>query len=109
MEQFGPYRIDGRLYLDMRLVEGRDLKELLEDGPLDPARAAGIVVVALLVTYLVTQNRTQTGSPVPEAAGHRHPAFDSAAGFRGDAGPTVHFGIFETGARREAARSSGTS
>jgi serine/threonine kinase PknH len=35
--------IDGRLYLDMRLVEGRDLKELLEDGPLDPARAAGIV------------------------------------------------------------------
>ncbi|GAB3136712.1 serine/threonine-protein kinase [Amycolatopsis stemonae] len=35
--------IDGRLYLDMRLVEGRDLKELLEAGPLDPARAAGIV------------------------------------------------------------------
>ncbi|MFC5092133.1 protein kinase domain-containing protein [Amycolatopsis plumensis] len=35
--------IDGRLYLDMRLVEGRDLKELLQDGPLDPARAAGIV------------------------------------------------------------------
>ena len=35
--------IDDRLYLDMRLVEGRDLKELLEDGPLDPARAAGIV------------------------------------------------------------------
>ncbi|MGK3200502.1 protein kinase domain-containing protein [Amycolatopsis sp. MEPSY49] len=35
--------IDGRLYLDMRLVEGKDLKELLEDGPLEPARAAGIV------------------------------------------------------------------
>ncbi|QKV77559.1 serine/threonine-protein kinase [Amycolatopsis sp. Hca4] len=35
--------IDGRLYLDMRLVEGRDLKELLADGPLDPARAAAIV------------------------------------------------------------------
>ncbi|SEF29074.1 serine/threonine protein kinase [Amycolatopsis pretoriensis] len=35
--------IDGQLYLDMRLVEGKDLKELLEDGPLEPARAAGIV------------------------------------------------------------------
>ncbi|KDN16339.1 serine/threonine-protein kinase [Amycolatopsis rifamycinica] len=35
--------IDGRLYLDMRLVEGRDLKDLLEDGPLEPVRAAGIV------------------------------------------------------------------
>ncbi|WP_290052905.1 serine/threonine-protein kinase [Amycolatopsis solani] len=35
--------IDGRLYLDMRLVEGKDLKELLEAGPLEPARAAGIV------------------------------------------------------------------
>ncbi|EOD68459.1 serine/threonine-protein kinase, partial [Amycolatopsis vancoresmycina] len=35
--------IDGRLYLDMRLVEGRDLKELLEAGPLEPGRAAEIV------------------------------------------------------------------
>ncbi|WP_410637256.1 protein kinase domain-containing protein [Amycolatopsis sp. lyj-346] len=35
--------IDGQLYLDMRLVEGKDLKELLEDGPLEPARAARIV------------------------------------------------------------------
>ncbi|MEU8631530.1 protein kinase [Amycolatopsis sp. NPDC048633] len=35
--------IDGQLYLDMRLVEGKDLKELLEDGPLTPERALGIV------------------------------------------------------------------
>ncbi|WP_326956773.1 serine/threonine-protein kinase [Amycolatopsis sp. NBC_01286] len=35
--------IDGQLYLDMRLVEGKDLKELLEEGPLTPDRAAGIV------------------------------------------------------------------
>jgi serine/threonine protein kinase len=35
--------IDGRLYVNMRLIEGQDLQALLDDGPLEPARAVGIV------------------------------------------------------------------
>ena len=35
--------IDGRLFVDMRLVEGRDLLTVLSNGPLDPARAVHIV------------------------------------------------------------------
>ena len=35
--------IDGRLYVDMRLIEGRDLQSVLADGPLEPARAVRIV------------------------------------------------------------------
>ncbi len=35
--------IDGRLYVDMRLIDGRDLGDLLADGPLDPARAVMII------------------------------------------------------------------
>ena len=35
--------IDGRLYVDMRLVEGRDLQEVLAPGPLEPARAVRII------------------------------------------------------------------
>ncbi len=35
--------IEGQLYVDMRLIEGRDLETVLADGPLDPARAVRIV------------------------------------------------------------------
>jgi serine/threonine-protein kinase len=35
--------IDGRLYVDMRLIEGRDLQTVLADGPLAPARAVPII------------------------------------------------------------------
>ena len=35
--------IDGRLYVDMRLIEGRDLETILADGPLEPDRAVWIV------------------------------------------------------------------
>src|ERR1700730_10900788 len=35
--------IDGRLYVDMRLIEGRDLQAILREGPLNPGRAVTIV------------------------------------------------------------------
>jgi serine/threonine protein kinase len=42
IHRFG--EIDGRLFIDMRLVEGTDLGDLLErGGPLPPARAVHLV------------------------------------------------------------------
>ena len=35
--------IDGRLFVSMRLIEGRDLDTVLADGPLEPARAVRII------------------------------------------------------------------
>ena len=35
--------IDGRLYVDMRLIAGRDLGTVLAGGPLEPARAVRII------------------------------------------------------------------
>jgi serine/threonine-protein kinase len=35
--------VDGRLFLDMRLIEGRDLQSMLERGPLTPVRAVHII------------------------------------------------------------------
>jgi serine/threonine protein kinase len=35
--------IDGRLYVDMRLIEGRDLQTVLADGPMEPGRAVRVI------------------------------------------------------------------
>ncbi len=35
--------VEGRLYVTMRLIKGRDLAAMLEDGPLPPTRAVGII------------------------------------------------------------------
>ena len=35
--------IDGQLFVDMRLIEGRDLQAVLSDGPMEPRRAVRIV------------------------------------------------------------------
>ena len=35
--------IDGRLFLDMQLVDGRELADVVSDGPLDPERAVAII------------------------------------------------------------------
>jgi serine/threonine protein kinase, bacterial len=35
--------IDGRLFVDMRLIEGTDLQSLLDAGPLTPARAVSFI------------------------------------------------------------------
>jgi serine/threonine kinase PknH len=35
--------IDGRLYVTMRLIEGRDMQAILADGPLEPLRAVAII------------------------------------------------------------------
>ena len=35
--------IDGRLYVDMRLIEGSDLETILRRGPIHPARAVNVV------------------------------------------------------------------
>ncbi|MCP9272454.1 serine/threonine-protein kinase [Mycolicibacterium arenosum] len=35
--------IDGRLYVDMQVIDGRDLEEVLDDGPMRPERAVRII------------------------------------------------------------------
>lgn len=41
IHRFG--EIDGRLYVDMRFIEGRDLAKVIEDGPISPQRAVNVV------------------------------------------------------------------
>jgi serine/threonine protein kinase len=43
--------IDDRLYVDMRLIEGRDLQALLGDGPLNAARAVRIIEQVAMALY----------------------------------------------------------
>jgi serine/threonine protein kinase, bacterial len=43
--------IDGRLYVDMRLIEGHDLQAVLADGPLEPARAVRIIEQVALALH----------------------------------------------------------
>jgi serine/threonine protein kinase len=40
---YGYGEIDGRLFVSMRLIVGRDLQTELSDGPVEPARAVRIV------------------------------------------------------------------
>jgi serine/threonine protein kinase len=35
--------IEGRLYVTMRLIKGQDLQSLLDNGPLEPERAVGVI------------------------------------------------------------------
>src|ERR1700753_2502828 len=35
--------IEGQLFVTMRLIKGRDLNGILSDGPIEPARAVGII------------------------------------------------------------------
>ena len=43
--------IDGRLYVCMRLIDGRDLQTVIADGPLEPARAVRIIEQVALALH----------------------------------------------------------
>jgi serine/threonine protein kinase, bacterial len=43
--------IDGRLYVDMRLIEGRKLEAVLADGPMEPPRAVHIIKQVVLALH----------------------------------------------------------
>ena len=60
--------IDGRLYVDMRLIEGRDLQEVLADGPLPPARA--VEIVGQVAKALQAAHQCRAGAPRRQAVQH---------------------------------------
>jgi serine/threonine-protein kinase len=43
--------IDGRLYVCMRLIDGRDLQAVLADGPIEPSRAVRIIEQVALALH----------------------------------------------------------
>src|SRR5246127_2786052 len=43
--------IDGRLYVDMRLIEGRDLQTVLAEGPMEPSRVVRIIEQVALALH----------------------------------------------------------
>jgi adenylate cyclase len=48
--------IDGRLYVEMRLIEGHDLKAVLNNGPLVPSRAVAIIEQVAMALDAVHQS-----------------------------------------------------
>ena len=53
IHEFG--EIDGRLYVTMLLIKGRDLQEILEGGPLSPARAVSVIEQIAFALHAVNQ------------------------------------------------------
>jgi serine/threonine protein kinase len=65
-ETFGPYRIEQ--LLDMRLVEGSDLSDVIREGAVEPARAVRIVEQVASALLNETPPKASPLNPaVPEA------------------------------------------
>ena len=60
--------IDGRLYVDMRLIEGRDLAEVLAAGPLPPELA--VRIIGQVATALRRRAQDRSGAPRRQTLQH---------------------------------------